>query len=57
MTTLAKPGRRPEAGGRRPERNAIVVEQDMYPCDFSKPKPIAERTFGYLNANGLGGTA
>ena len=30
---------------------------DMYPCDFSKPKPIAERTFRYLNANGLGGTA
>jgi len=32
-----------------------VVEQDMYPCDFSKPKPIAERTFRYLHANGLGG--
>ena len=31
--------------------------QDMYPCDVSKPKPIAERTFRYLNANGLGGTA
>ena len=25
-----------------------VVEQDMYPCDFGKPKPIAERTFRYL---------
>ena len=34
-----------------------VVEQDMYPCDFSMPEPIAERTFRYLNANGLGGTA
>ena len=31
-----------------------VVEQDMYPCDFGKPKPIAERTFSYLNASGLG---
>ena len=34
-----------------------VVEQDMYPCDFSEPKPIAERTLRYLNANGLGGAA
>ena len=40
-----------------------VVEQDMYPCDFGKPKPIAERTFRYLNsgrslnADGLGGAA
>ena len=25
-----------------------VVEQDMYPCDFGKPKPIAERTYKYL---------
>ena len=32
-----------------------VVEQDMYPCDVGKPKPIAERTFRYLNA--LGGAA
>jgi hypothetical protein len=31
------------------------VEQDMYPCDFSKPKPIAERTYSYLNANGVAG--
>ena len=30
-----------------------VVEQDMYPCDFSKPKPIAARSFRYLNAAGL----
>ena len=50
MTTFAKPGR-------RPERTAIVVEQDMYPCDFSMPEPITERTFRYLNANDLGGTA
>jgi sugar phosphate isomerase/epimerase len=32
-----------------------VVEQDMYPCDFGKPKPIAARTYGYLNSHGLGG--
>jgi len=34
-----------------------VVEQDMYPCDFGKPKPSAEWTFRYLNASGLGGAA
>jgi inosose dehydratase len=31
----------------------VVVEQDMYPCDFDKPKPIAARTYDYLIANGL----
>ena len=31
------------------------VEQDMYPCDFGKPKPIAARTYAYLNSHGLGG--
>jgi inosose dehydratase len=31
----------------------VVVEQDMYPCDFEQPKPIAERTYNYLNANGM----
>jgi inosose dehydratase len=35
----------------------VVVEQDMYPCDFDKPRPIAERTFTYLNANGIQGGA
>jgi inosose dehydratase len=35
----------------------VVVEQDMYPCDFDKPKPIAERTYGYLNDAGIGGDA
>jgi inosose dehydratase len=34
-----------------------VVEQDMYPCDFGKPKPIADRTFRYLSGAGLGGVA
>jgi len=31
----------------------VVVEQDMYPCDFAQPKPIAERTYNYLNGAGL----
>jgi inosose dehydratase len=33
----------------------VVVEQDMYPCDFAKPKPIAQRTFTYLRGLGIGG--
>lgn len=32
----------------------VVVEQDMYPCDFDKPKPIAQRTFRYLTGQGVG---
>jgi hypothetical protein len=32
-----------------------VVEQDMYPAPFDKPKPIAERTFGYLRGTGISG--
>jgi inosose dehydratase len=35
----------------------VVVEQDMYPCDFGKPKPIAARTYQYLNGSGLSGGA
>jgi inosose dehydratase len=31
-----------------------VVEQDLYPCDFGKPKPIADRTFRYLTGAALG---
>ena len=34
-----------------------VVEQDMYPCDFGKPQPIAARTRAYLTGAGLGGAA
>jgi inosose dehydratase len=30
-----------------------VVEQDMYPCDFQKPLPIATRTFSYYRERGL----
>ena len=32
----------------------VVVEQDMYPCDFAKPKPIAARTRDYLRGCGIG---
>jgi inosose dehydratase len=31
-----------------------VVEQDMYPCDFDRPLPIAIRTEQYFKACGLG---
>jgi len=31
-----------------------IVEQDMYPCPFDKPLPIAKRTKTYLNEIGLG---
>jgi inosose dehydratase len=32
----------------------VVVEQDMYPVAFDKPKPIAQRTFHYLRSVGIG---
>jgi inosose dehydratase len=32
----------------------VVVEQDMYPCDFGRPKPIAQRTRAYLRGLGIG---
>ena len=32
----------------------VVVEQDMYPAPFNKPKPIAERTRSYLRGLGVG---
>jgi inosose dehydratase len=31
-----------------------IVEQDMYPCDFERPLPIAFRTQQYFQACGLG---
>ena len=31
-----------------------IVEQDMYPCDFSRPLPIAIRTQQYFKTCGLG---
>ena len=33
----------------------VVVEQDMYPVAFDRPKPIAGRTRSYLRGAGLGG--
>jgi inosose dehydratase len=33
----------------------VIVEQDMYPCDFDAPKPAAERAFTYLGGLGIGG--
>lgn len=30
-----------------------IVEQDMYPCAFDKPLPIAKRTYSYLRELGL----
>jgi len=32
----------------------VVVEQDMYPTQFDRPKPIAERTRQYLRGVGIG---
>ena len=31
----------------------VVVEQDMFPCDFEKPYPIAKRTREYLRKIGM----
>jgi inosose dehydratase len=31
-----------------------IVEQDMYPCNFSKPLPIAKRSLEYLKEMGIG---
>ena len=31
----------------------VVVEQDMYPVEFDRPLPIAQRTRSYLNSQGL----
>ena len=30
-----------------------IVEQDMYPCPFDQPLPIAKRNFEYLRQCGL----
>src|SRR5215472_12009538 len=32
----------------------VVVEQDMYPVDFDRQKPIAQRTYNYLRSVGIG---
>jgi inosose dehydratase len=33
----------------------VIVEQDLYPCEFDVPKPIAQRTYEYLRSVGIGG--
>jgi inosose dehydratase len=33
----------------------VVVEQDMYPCEFDRPMPIARRTRSYLRGAGIDG--
>ncbi|WP_214368795.1 TIM barrel protein [Pseudonocardia sp. H11422] len=33
----------------------VIVEQDMYPTAFDRPKPIADRTRTYLRGAGVGG--
>jgi inosose dehydratase len=35
----------------------VVVEQDLYPCAFDVPLPIAKRTREYLRGFGLGATS
>jgi inosose dehydratase len=30
-----------------------IVEQDMYPCDFDRPLPIAQRTHAYFTSCGM----
>lgn len=30
-----------------------IVEQDLYPCDWDKPLPIAKRTYDYLKGCGM----
>jgi len=37
------------------EEMFVIVEQDLYPCDFDVPKPIAQRTYDYLRSVGIGG--
>ncbi|WP_432889127.1 sugar phosphate isomerase/epimerase family protein [Kribbella sp. CA-245084] len=33
----------------------VIVEQDLYPCEFDVPGPIARRTYDYLRSVGIGG--
>ncbi|MEU4293999.1 sugar phosphate isomerase/epimerase [Kribbella sp. NPDC026596] len=33
----------------------VIVEQDLYPCEFDVPEPIARRTYDYLRSVGIGG--
>ena len=37
-----------------PAGTFVIVEQDLYPCDFDRPYPIAARTRKTLQAAGIG---
>ena len=40
--------------GSLPAGTFVIVEQDLYPCDFDRPYPIAARTRQTLAAAGIG---
>lgn len=40
--------------GSLPPGTFVIVEQDLYPCDFDRPYPIAARTRKTLQAAGIG---
>jgi inosose dehydratase len=42
------------AFGALPDDTFVIVEQDLYPCDFDRPYPIAARTRTTLQAAGIG---
>jgi inosose dehydratase len=42
------------AFGSLPDGTFVIVEQDLYPCDFDRPYPIAARTRQTLHAAGIG---
>lgn len=43
-----------DALGALPDGTFVIVEQDLYPCDFGRPYPIAARTRKALQAAGIG---
>ena len=43
-----------DALGSLPSGTFVIVEQDMYPCDFDRPYPIAARTRKALKTAGIG---
>lgn len=43
-----------EALGSLPDGTFVIVEQDLYPCGFDRPYPIAARTRATLHTAGIG---
>jgi inosose dehydratase len=43
-----------DALGSLPAGTFVIVEQDLYPCDFDRPYPIATRPRKTLQAAGIG---